>query len=68
MNYPTNQGYIDYKQKGEEEMVEMIVNIVAANTDPEIEPTPTFKYALGDLGISTSRRRDRRGRGSRRPR
>jgi hypothetical protein len=29
--------------KGQEDMVEMIVEIVAANTDPETEPTLTFK-------------------------
>jgi len=29
INYPNNEGFIDYKQKGQEEMVEVLVNIIA---------------------------------------
>lgn len=41
INFPNSQ--IDCKQKGQEDMVEMIVQIIAANTDPETEPNHTFK-------------------------
>jgi hypothetical protein len=43
INYPTNEGYNEHRENGQEGMVDTIVNIIAANTDPETEPTPTFK-------------------------
>jgi hypothetical protein len=43
INYPSNEGFIEYKQKGEEEMVESIVHIIAENTDPETEPELSFR-------------------------
>lgn len=43
VNYPPSQAFADYRQKGQEEMVDAIVAIVASNTDPETEPAPSFK-------------------------
>ena len=43
VNYPPNQGFVDYCQKGQEEMVDLIVAIVASNTDPETEPAISFR-------------------------
>lgn len=44
VNYPPNQGFVDYRQKGQEEMVDAIVAIVASNTDPETEPANSFQH------------------------
>lgn len=41
INYPNLEG-----QRGderEEDMVDMLINLIADNTDPETEPEPTFK-------------------------
>lgn len=67
INYPNNEGYIEYKQKGEEDMVDAIVNIIADNTDEETEPSPSFKYLPCKLGSSTSRNEGRGGRNSKKP-
>lgn len=44
INYPTNEGFLDFKDKGEEEMVETLINMIAENTDSDTEPSPSFKY------------------------
>lgn len=42
VNYPNQDDATDPKANGQEEMVDALVKIVAYNTDPETEPSPTF--------------------------
>ena len=49
-NYASSpDGYQEQKNKEEEIMVDAIISIIANNTDPQTEPSPSFKYLLFDL-------------------
>jgi hypothetical protein len=55
INFPNSHS--EHSRNAPEDMVEAIVNIVASNTDPDTEPSPSFRYPLNYSGSTSTRRK-----------